>query len=197
MAQHLADWEGLLDNGGFHLYGQVSSPSPRFVAYRYRFSLPRILPLRAELGGLPGRGGAPPGQLGGPRRRRGAPQGGICGAVRDPDQVGREGPRALSLKRCAQLRPAGVSRKASPKSLAAPGVADAARAGSPDLAMERARELMAGYKKETEGLRGAALGMPAEWPEEEEWVEQWRNQVRAGKGQTAGQCPYGQDRERR
>ncbi len=23
MAKHLADWEGLLDAGGFHLYGQV------------------------------------------------------------------------------------------------------------------------------------------------------------------------------
>ena len=48
--------------------------------------------------------------------------------------------------------------------------------------MQRARDLTADLKKETEGLRGAALGMPEGWPEEEEWVEQWRNQAR-GRGE--------------
>ncbi len=48
---------------------------------------------------------------------------------------------------------------------------------SPDLAMGRARELLAEYKKETEGRTGEELGMPREWPREEQWIDQWRNQV--------------------
>jgi hypothetical protein len=37
MAQHLADWEGLLDAGGFHLYGQVPLPAmPPETAARMR-----------------------------------------------------------------------------------------------------------------------------------------------------------------
>jgi hypothetical protein len=49
--------------------------------------------------------------------------------------------------------------------------------------MQRARDLTAGYKAETEGLGREALGMPAQWPEDPDWVEQWRNQVSARPGQ--------------